>query len=138
MQGNLHYTCLRPCNFPLRNVCIETSKDIWYPHYELILRCTPTDPICIIRKWRHSRHSNKLVPIRCDSETEHSGHLLMSVRLLYNLSTYMNSTLLVSETDHIIWTVTFYPIFLEVYVKCVFRTSSKAADEVGNRTVTLR
>jgi hypothetical protein len=68
---------------------------------------------------------------------EPSDHILMSVRLFYNLSTDMNSSLQVSETGHIVWTATFYLIFLEVYVKCVFRTSNKAAGEFGNRIVTL-
>jgi hypothetical protein len=138
MQGNLHYTCHRSCIFPLRNVCVVTSKDLWYPHHELVLRCALTDPVSTIRKWCHSRHSNKLVRIRYDSETEPGGHFLMSVRPLHNLSTDMNSSLQMSETGHIVRTATFYLIFLEVYVKCVFFTSNKAAGEVGNRIVTLR
>ena len=121
MQGNLHYTYLRSCIFPLRNVCIVTSKDIWYPHHKFILRCALTEPICTICKWCHSRYSNKLVRIRYESDMEAGGLFLMSVRLLHNLSTDMNSSLQASETGHIVWTATFYPILC---VKCVFRTSN--------------
>jgi hypothetical protein len=93
----------------------------------MVLHCALTEPICTKRKLCHLRHSNKLVRIRYDSETEHSGHFFMSAVCL------INSTLQVSKTDHIVWTATFYPIFLEVYVKCAFRTSNKVVGEDGNR-----
>jgi hypothetical protein len=73
---------------------------------------------------------NKLVRIRYDSETEPSGHFLMSDLLLRKFSTDMNSSRQVSKIGHVVWTATFYPIFLEEYVKCVFRTNNKAGDEV--------
>ena len=133
MQGNLHYTCRQSCNVPLRNVCVVTSKDIWYQHHELVHRCALTEPICAIRKWCHSRNYNKLVRIRYDNETEPSGHFLTSVRMLHNLTMDMNSSRQLSKIGHIVWTATCYMILLEVYVKCVFHARNKVADEVGKK-----
>jgi hypothetical protein len=43
----------------------------------------------------------------------------------------MISGLQVMEIGHIVWTATFCPIFQEVFVNYIFRTSSKRQEKLG-------